>query len=91
MKAYRVDYTPAAYKMLNKLDKPIAGMLYAWIEANLVGRSDPRAYGKALSANRAGQWRYRVGNYRLIATINDKTVIILMLAIGHRSTIYDGP
>lgn len=85
---YTVRYAKAALKSLQKLDRPIATMLYAWVGKNLVGCTDPRAHGKALTANRSGLWRYRVGDYRLIAQIDDSAVTILMLEIGHRSSIY---
>ena len=85
---YAVRYAKAALKSLQKLDRPIAAMLYAWVGKNLVGCTDPRAHGKALTANRSGLWRYRVGDYRLIAQIDDSAVTILMLEIGHRSSIY---
>ena len=85
---YTVRYAKAALKSLQKLDRPIAAMLYAWVGKNLVGCTDPRAHGKALTANRSGLWRYRVGDYRLIAQIDDSAVTILMLEIGHRSSIY---
>ena len=90
-KRYAVDYTQAAAKALSKLDKQVASMIYDWIGANLVGCSNARAHGKALAGGLSGQWRYRVGDYRLIAQIHDDTVTILMLAIGHRSKIYDEP
>ena len=85
---YTVRYAKAALKSLQKLDRPIAAMLYAWVGKSLVGCTDPRAHGKALTANRSGLWRYRVGDYRLIAQIDDSAVTILMLEIGHRSSIY---
>lgn len=85
---YTVRYAKAALKSLQKLDRPIAAMLYAWVGKNLVGCTDPRAHGKALTADRSGLWRYRVGDYRLIAQIDDSAVTILMLEIGHRSSIY---
>ena len=85
---YTVRYAKAALKSLQTLDRPIAAMLYAWVGKNLVGCTDPRAHGKALTANRSGLWRYRVGDYRLISQIDDSAVTILMLEIGHRSSIY---
>ena len=87
-RTYTVRYAKAALKSLQKLARPIAAMLYAWVGKNLVGCTDPRAHGKALTANRSGLWRYRVGDYRLIAQIDDSAVTILMLEIGHRSSIY---
>ena len=85
---YRVLFTDAAKKKLKKLDKNTAKLILAWIRKNLEGCSDPRAYGKALCADRQGQWRYRIGDYRLLAEIEDDKIIILIINIGHRRDIY---
>ena len=70
------------------MDKQDAALITGWIRKNLQGCSNPRQQGKALTANHSGEWRYRVGNYRLLAEIQDEKVIILILTIGHRSKIY---
>lgn len=88
MTVYTVNYTPAAYKALKKIDKPTRNMILSWIEKNLVDCVNPRQHGKPLTANRTGQWRYRIGDYRLIAEIQDDKIIILILSIGHRREIY---
>lgn len=62
--------------------------IMGWIQKNLVNCTDPRKQGKGLTANRSGEWRYRIGDYRLISDINDEIVTILMLEIGHRKDIY---
>ena len=64
-------------------------MMKSWIEKNLVGCENPRIHGKGLTANRSGQWRYRIGDYRLICQIQDERLVILALTIGHRREIYD--
>ena len=84
----RVEYKPNVVKSLKKLNKFTARLIVAWIEKNLLNTANPRLHGKCLSANLSGSWRYRVGDYRIIANINDKTKIILVLAIDHRSAIY---
>ena len=89
MTKYRVEYTAQAVKQLSKLDKYTKKLIYAWIDKNLQGCSDPRLHGKALTSNRKGQWRYRIGDYRLIAEMEDGRVVILILSIGHRREIYD--
>jgi len=86
--SYHVEITEKATKQLKKLDKASASLILGWIRKNLEGTTNPRVHGKALSANRSGQWRYRVGDYRIIAEIIDNQVIILVLNIGHRSDIY---
>ena len=85
---YTVEYTAQAVKELKKLDKQNRALIIGWIEKNLVGCTDPRQHGKGLTANRSGQWRYRVGDYRLLAAIQDKKIVILILNVGHRSEIY---
>lgn len=86
---YRVVFTEKSKKELKKLDKHTASLIIGWIEKNLEGCENPRQHGKGLTANRSGQWRYRVGNYRLIAEIEDDKIIILILSIGHRRDIYE--
>lgn len=85
---YTVEYTKRAIKQLKKLDKQTSALLLGWIEKNLVDCDNPRQFGKGLTANRKGEWRYRIGNYRLVADIQDDKIVILILNIGHRRDIY---
>ena len=91
MNEFHVQYSAAAQKVIKKLDPSVARMIVSWIRKNLEGCADPRVHGKGLSGDRAGHWRYRVGDYRLLAEIQDEKIIILLLNIGHRSKIYDEP
>ena len=86
---YSVEYTKTAIKALKKLDKYTQTLILGWIEKNLIGCEDPRAIEKGLTANRSGQWRYRIGDYRLITEIYDDKIVILVLNVGHRRDIYD--
>lgn len=85
---YNVEYTPQAVKELSKLDKCKRALVYGWIEKNLVGCDNPRQQGKGLASNRSGQWRYRIGDYRLLAEIKEEKITILILTVGHRTEIY---
>lgn len=89
MMGYQVEFTKRALKDLKKLDKCTAALILGWIRKNLEGCEDPRRHGKGLTANRSGQWRYRVGDYRLLAQIKDNTITILILSVGHRREVYD--
>ncbi|MCI9063551.1 MAG: type II toxin-antitoxin system RelE/ParE family toxin [Clostridia bacterium] len=86
---YKVIFSNEAKKQLKKLDRHIATLIIIWIRKNLENCEDPRQYGKALTANRSGQWRYRIGDYRLICEIQDKEITILVLEVGHRKNIYE--
>ena len=88
MKRYKVEYTERAIKELRKLDKYTRQMLYSWIDKNLVNCENPKLHGKPLTVNRKGQWRYRVGDYRIITEIQEDRIVILILTVGHRSEVY---
>mgnify|MGYP002713849019 FL=1 len=85
---YKVEFTARARKQLKKMDRFDARIIATWIKDNLEGCTNPRAFGKGLTANRSGEWRYRVGAYRILALINDGTITIEALSIGHRREIY---
>ncbi len=85
---YDLLYSKQAIKDLKKLDPYTKRLVKAWIEKNLLNCTNPRAHGKALTANRTGQWRYRIGDYRLICHIADDKLIILALNVGHRRIVY---
>ena len=86
---YTVETTPKFEREFRKLDKYTQRMLKAWILKNLEGCENPRVHGKGLPANRSGQWRYRVGDYRLICEIQDAQLVILALTVGHRREVYE--
>ena len=85
---YRVEFTKEALKQLKKLDPSIAALIIGWLRKNIDNCDNPRVHGKALSSNRKGQWRYRVGDNRILAEIEDDKVRVLVISIGHRSDIY---
>lgn len=87
---YRVELTSKARKQLKKMDRFDARILATWIKNNLDECTNPRAFGKALTANYSGEWRYRVGSYRILALIHDDVVTIEIFSIGRRDKIYRG-
>lgn len=86
---YTVETTSRFDKEFKKLDRYTQLMIKSWITKNLVDCENPRVHGKALVANRKGQWRYRIGDYRLICFIEDDRLIITALNIGHRRDVYN--
>ena len=85
---YHVEFSRRALKDIKRLDKATAALILGWIRKNLEGCENPRAHGKGLTANHSGEWRYRVGDYRLLAEIQDGKLVIIMLTVGHRSEVY---
>ncbi|MDO4619036.1 MAG: type II toxin-antitoxin system RelE/ParE family toxin [Lachnospiraceae bacterium] len=84
---YSVATTDRFDKEFKKLDRYTQRMIKAWIEKNLIGCENPRIHGKGLTANRSGQWRYRIGDYRLLCEIEDDRLIIVALTVGHRKDV----
>lgn len=85
---FHIEFTESARKDLKKLDKFTQKIILIWMQKNLDGYENPRIFGKPLVANRTGQWRYRIGDYRIIAKIEDNKLIILVITIGHRRDVY---
>ena len=85
--AWRAELSPRALKQLSKLDKPTARRIIDSLR-EIASGEDPHSQGKELTGNLAGFWRYRVGNYRIIASIEDDELLILAITIDHRSQIY---
>lgn len=85
---YSVVYEKKAIKSLSKIDKGQQKIIISWIEKNLVNTDNPKKHGKALKGNFNEYWRYRVGDYRIIADINDSEIKIIIFNISHRKDIY---
>lgn len=85
---YEIVTTEKFDKSFKKLDRQIQRMMKAWIEKNLVQAEDPRQQGKELTANQSGQWRYRIGDYRILAKIQDRKLVLILIDVKHRGEVY---
>ena len=85
---YKIVYEKKAIKSLSKIDKAQQKLIISWIEKNLSNTDKPKVTGKALKGNLKDYWRYRVGNYRILADIKDEEIKIIIINIGHRKEIY---
>jgi mRNA interferase RelE/StbE len=86
--AWHVEFTLSAKRSLKKLDHRWQEAILDFLEDEISPLKDPRSRGKALSGEKRGLWRYRVGDYRIICEIEDRRLVIVALAIGHRSAVY---
>ena len=86
--SYDVRFTERADRELRKLDMPQRAQMMAWIKRNLIDCEDPRRTGHALTGDFSGLWRYRVGDYRIVAEIHDIELVILVVEVGHRRNVY---
>lgn len=86
--AWKIEFTETADKQLKKLDKQCSKRLLKWLEDRITNCSDPKLWGEALQENRKEQWRYRVGDYRIICEIQNHRLIVRVIEIGHRKEVY---
>jgi mRNA interferase RelE/StbE len=86
---WRIEFEDAAVKELAKLDKPVARRILAFLRERVSQLDDPRSVGEALKGSKLGEfWKYRVGDYRIVAHIEDEALRILVLKVGNRREVY---
>lgn len=87
--AWKIELKPSAKKAFAKLDRSVQKILLQFLTQKVLKSKDPRELGKALAYNHQGLWRYRVGNDRIVCQLQDETITILIVKIGHRKNIYN--
>ena len=86
---WRIELSDSAAKQLSKIGRPEAKRITAFLRERLAPLDDPRQLGHALKgAAYADLWRYRIGDYRIVASIEDERVRVLIVRIGHRREVY---
>lgn len=79
-----------ADRQLDKLDPQVARRILKFLNQRVRTLDNPRSIGEALRGSKLGEfWKYRVGDHRLICSIEDWRVLILVLRIGHRREVYE--
>lgn len=87
--AWIIEYDPGALRDLKKLDRAIQREILDYMDTRIATATHPSDFGKPLRASKFGLWRYRVRDYRIICEMQDQRLVVLVVAEGHRSTIYD--
>ena len=85
---WALELSIKARKDMHKLEKQVQKQIADYFDKNILNLVNPRTKGKPLSGKLAGQWRYRVGNYRIICEIKDAKMVVLAISIGHRREVY---
>lgn len=87
--AWIIELDRNAEHELDKLDPQAARRILAFLYERLSNLDDPRSIGEALRGAKLGSfWKYRVGDYRLISSIEDNKLVILIVRIGNRRDVY---
>lgn len=85
---WRVEFDRAAARELRKLGLDAERRVLKFLRERIVGSDDPRRLGHPLTGDHKGLWRYRVGDYRIVATIEDDRFVVLVVTVGHRREVY---
>jgi mRNA interferase RelE/StbE len=85
---WTIEFGPAAQKELDGLDKPIARRILKFLYERVAKLDDPRQIGERLQGTLSQFWKYRVGDYRLICSLEHSRLVVLVLRVGHRREIY---
>ena len=87
--AWRIELARAAERELAKLDAPVTRRILKFLHERVAHLDNPRSIGEALRGKELGDfWKYRVGDYRIICSIEDEEVLVLVLRVGHRREVY---
>ncbi len=86
--AWKVEFQRSAAKQLRALDGPTQRRILRFFRERVAMSDDPRKLGKALTGDKGGLWRYRIGDYRAICKLEDERLTVLVLEVGHRREIY---
>lgn len=78
-----------ALRDLRDLGPSASQEIIGWLDERIRGATDPRAFGKALRGDRKGYWRYRVRDWRILCRLEDKVLVVIVVAVGHRSSVYE--
>ena len=85
---WTVEWDDAARKELRKLDKQLQQHILHYLRERIVTNKDPRRFGKPLSYDKHGLWRYRVRDARIICKLFEDELLVLVVRVGHRKDIY---
>lgn len=86
---WRVEFDPDAARDLRKIGHEGQRLVLAYLRKRIATADDPRRFGRALTGDLKGLWRYRVGDYRIVAAIEDDRLVVLVVTVGHRREVYD--
>jgi mRNA interferase RelE/StbE len=85
---WQIEFSARAKAQLKKLDKPIQKRILSFLEERILNSENPRYLGDALKGKLDPYWRYRVGDYRILCILENETVTVHVMQMGHRREIY---
>jgi len=86
---WNIEWDDRARKELRKLDSSVQKEILSYLRIRIAESDNPRLFGQSLTGNKSGLWRYRVGNYRIICSIEDDALVVFVVGVGHRKEVYE--
>ncbi len=86
--AWTIEFGPNARSELRRLDRSVQRRIIQFLEQRVIAIDDPRQLGKPLRGDKGEFWSYRVGDYRIICTIEDQRLVVVVVSVGHRREVY---
>lgn len=83
---WQIEFTPAAAKQLEKIGPANGRRISGFLREKIA--NDPHCHGKALKGALREFWQYRVGNFRMLARIEEQKLLVLVVRVGHRKDVY---
>ncbi len=88
-RVWRIEFDNDAARDLRKLGAEPQRLILRYLRQRIATTEDPRRFGRPLTGDLKGLWRYRVGDYRIVAAIEESRFVVLVVTIGHRREVYD--
>jgi len=88
LKTWTVEFDTRAARELRALDHTTRRRILRFLRQRIAGDEDPRRLGRPLKGQSVPLWRYRVGDHRLVCSIEDDRLIVLVVRLGHRNEVY---
>ena len=85
---WKVEFDEHAAKELRKLDHQVQREIIGYLRNRIASDEDPRRFGTPLAKDLVGLWRYRVRGSRIICNIEDSTLVVLVVRVSHRKSVY---
>jgi len=89
IRVWRVEFDSDAARDLRKLGAEPQRLILRYLRQRIATAENPRRFGKPLTGDRKGLWRYRVGDYRIVAALEENRFVVLVITVGHRREVYD--
>ena len=85
---WKIKLSKSATQELRKLSSVLQNDILKYLRERIATNEDPRRFGKPLSYDKHGLWRYRIQDARVVCKIYEDELLVLVVRVGHRKDVY---